>query len=144
MTNNPLAVQHGGTHYKGMTIQPIEFAVANNYDAAAFSTLKYVSRHAAKNGREDVLKGRHFVEIRLRLLTDSVFPIQLATDTLPVQTYIDENALGQYEAVILTNLHQWATGKIGMLSHEACARHILQQMDHLLEAAYPLLPQPKD
>ena len=48
-----LDVQVAGDHYKTMGIQPIEFCYVNRYDPAAFSALKYVSRHRVKNGRED-------------------------------------------------------------------------------------------
>lgn len=144
---DPLKIQHGGTHYKGTPIQPIEFAVANGYDAAAFSTLKYISRHMLKNGRECVLKGRHFVEIRYDLMTQPggqlllPFEIAPAQDVITIDAYLEANKLGTHESAILRNLHTWAQNKTPFLSDATCAALILQQIDHLLETFYP---QPKD
>lgn len=65
--NNPLDVQVGGAHYKEWVIQPIEFTMANLYDACSSSIFRYVARHRDKNGREDILKALHYVELREQL-----------------------------------------------------------------------------
>lgn len=65
---NSLKNQVGGRHYADMKMQPIVFAMANNFDPCAFSILKYVSRFQSKSGRADLLKGRHFVDLRLDLV----------------------------------------------------------------------------
>lgn len=57
----------GGTHYAGLKIDPVTYSMMNRWDAAAFSVLKYLTRHRTKNGLEDLLKARHFVLIRERL-----------------------------------------------------------------------------
>lgn len=136
MNQDPLAVQHGGNHYKGMGIQPIEFASANGYDPSAFSTLKYLSRHHLKHGREDVLKGSHFVEIRLKFLLRGEYPIQRATSLIPVEAYISTNHIAEHSAAILRNLHQW-TQQTSRVGDKTAASLILQQIDHLLETLYP-------
>lgn len=59
--------QVGGTHYAGLKTDPGTYAMMNRWDAAAFSVLKYITRHRTKNGLEDLLKARHFVLIRERL-----------------------------------------------------------------------------
>lgn len=62
--SDALSQQVGGSHYKGMAVQPIDFAMNSSYDAATFSVLKYLSRHEFKNGVEDVRKAAHFVRLR--------------------------------------------------------------------------------
>ncbi len=57
-------IQHGGSHYLGMAIQPRELAMHNQWDADAFSCLKYLSRFESKSGVEDLKKARHFAEMR--------------------------------------------------------------------------------
>ena len=55
--------QVGGTHYKKMKIQPIEYIMANNIPFVEGSVIKYVSRWRDKNGVEDLRKARHFLDI---------------------------------------------------------------------------------
>lgn len=137
MSADPLAVQHGGNHYKAMGIQPIEFAVANHYDAAAFSTLKYLSRYERKHGREDLVKGRHFVEIRLRLLScEPKLIIAPAINVISPTEYVNTNRMGKHETAILGNLHAWAC-KMTDLPDNVCADLIIQQIDHLIDFRYP-------
>jgi len=59
---NPLDVQHGGTHYKSKSIQPIEYILANNLGFCEGNIVKYISRWKEKNGKEDVIKAKHYCE----------------------------------------------------------------------------------
>lgn len=58
-----LDIQEGGQHYKKYEIQPIEFVVKNNIPALEANALKYVVRHADKNGMQDLRKARHYLEL---------------------------------------------------------------------------------
>lgn len=60
---SPLDIQEGGSHYKKYAIQPIEFVVKNNIPVLEANALKYVVRHADKNGMEDLRKARHYLEL---------------------------------------------------------------------------------
>lgn len=51
-----MSEQIGGTHYKDMKIQPLEYSMANGLNACEHSVIKYVSRHRNKNGRQDLEK----------------------------------------------------------------------------------------
>lgn len=64
---NPLDVQVGGDHYKTYKTQPVEFTMKNGWDFCAGNALKYLMRHRAKGGKEDVKKARHYVELRRSL-----------------------------------------------------------------------------
>ena len=64
---NPLDVQEGGDHYKGMKIQPVEFIHANNLDFLSGCVIKRVCRHRSKNGAEDIRKAIHELELILKL-----------------------------------------------------------------------------
>lgn len=55
--------QVGGHHYKDMEIQPIQFVNANKMQFAEGNVIKYVSRHAKCNGKEDLLKAIHYIEM---------------------------------------------------------------------------------
>ena len=64
--NPPLANQVGGNHYKDMKIQPIEFITANNLGFIEGNVVKYICRHEAKNGAEDIKKVIHYCELLLQ------------------------------------------------------------------------------
>lgn len=55
--------QEGGSHYKDMTIQPVEFITKNNIPFLEGNVIKYVCRHASKNGKQDIEKAIHYLEL---------------------------------------------------------------------------------
>ena len=63
---NALARQIGGNHYANMAIQPVEFIVANELGFLEGNIVKYVCRHHAKNGAEDIMKAIHYCELLLQ------------------------------------------------------------------------------
>jgi hypothetical protein len=63
---NALAKQVGGSHYANMKIQPVEFIAANNLGFLEGNIVKYVCRHHAKNGAEDIKKALHYCELLLQ------------------------------------------------------------------------------
>jgi hypothetical protein len=62
-----LETQEGGDHYKTMVIQPVEFITRNGLGFCAGNVVKYVCRHHLKNGKEDLLKARHYIDLILQL-----------------------------------------------------------------------------
>jgi hypothetical protein len=61
--DHPLAQQVGGSHYKDMAIQPIEFILANNLAFCEGNIIKYTCRYKQKNGVEDLRKVIHYAEM---------------------------------------------------------------------------------
>ena len=57
--------QEGGSHYKNLKIQPMQYALENKLDYAQANVIKYVTRHADKNGKEDLLKAIHNIELMI-------------------------------------------------------------------------------
>ena len=66
---NPLDVQVGGGHYKGMNIQPVEFIHANGIGYFEGNVIKYVSRWRNKNGIADLQKAKHYIDLLIELET---------------------------------------------------------------------------
>ncbi|WP_028022254.1 DUF3310 domain-containing protein [Enterovibrio calviensis] len=62
-----LQKQESGSHYKNQGIQPIEYIHANNMSFMAGNIVKYVSRYKEKNGAQDLLKAKHYIELMLEL-----------------------------------------------------------------------------
>lgn len=109
MTDALTEVQHGGRHYKGMKIQPIEFGYVNRYDDCAFSVMKYISRHRNKDGALDLDKASHFVDLRVQLIDEH--GESFCCERIPVWQYVEENGIPSAESHILHLLHFWARGK---------------------------------
>jgi hypothetical protein len=59
--------QPGGTHYKQMAIQPVQYIHANGLGYCEANIVKYVSRWRDKNGIEDLLKARHYIDLLIEL-----------------------------------------------------------------------------
>lgn len=59
--------QEGGTHYKTMAIQPIEFIHRNGIGFAEGCAIKYLCRWRSKNGLEDLKKARHFIDLLIEM-----------------------------------------------------------------------------
>ena len=53
--------QVGGTHYKKLKIQPMQYSMANKLDACQHTIVKYVTRHEDKAGKKDLYKAMHTV-----------------------------------------------------------------------------------
>lgn len=51
------------SHYARWNIEPITFISANNLDFLTGNVIKYVMRHDAKNGLEDLRKAARYLEI---------------------------------------------------------------------------------
>lgn len=68
---SPLTDQVGGNHYKDMPIQPVEFIAANNIGFIEGSIIKYVCRHKTKNGKQDLEKAKHFIDLLITLSYDN-------------------------------------------------------------------------
>ena len=58
-----LEAQEGGSHYKSMAIQPVEFISKNKIPYLEGNVIKYVSRHQSKNGIEDIKKAIHYLQL---------------------------------------------------------------------------------
>jgi len=124
-------VQVGGTHYKGMVYQPFEIAHANAYDAATFSILKYVMRHAEKGGRQDLEKAIHIVNIRVDLLAKYGQRYN-ALNTLLPDTFCTANNTPYAESMILHTLHEWAR----FPGETDFAKLVLIALAHLIRVEY--------
>lgn len=59
--------QVSGNHYKDCGIQPIEYIHANNLSYLEGNVIKYTTRHSKKNGKQDILKAIHYLELILEM-----------------------------------------------------------------------------
>ena len=85
--------QIGGDHYKGMAIQPIQYIQANKLTYIEGNIVKYISRWREKNGIEDLLKIKHYVEFLIEEETKTKQqPDDLRDEKL--KAYMDQTGCG--------------------------------------------------
>ena len=59
--------QVGGKHYKDFEIQPVEFIQKNGLNFCEGNAVKYICRHKAKNGLEDLKKAKHYIDLLIEI-----------------------------------------------------------------------------
>ena len=59
--------QIGGSHYKDMTMQPIELITTLRCSFIQGCIIKYISRYKAKNGAQDIRKCIHYAQLAIQL-----------------------------------------------------------------------------
>lgn len=67
VTPSALDKQVSGSHYKDCGIQPIEYIHANGLNYFEGNSIKYITRHRKKNGKADLLKAIHYLELMIEL-----------------------------------------------------------------------------
>lgn len=65
--------QVGGKHYTDMAIQPLDFILANELGYCEANVLKYICRHRVKNGKQDIEKAIHYLELILETYGDAPY-----------------------------------------------------------------------
>lgn len=58
-----LDIQVGGSHYKSLKIQPVEYIHANGIGYFEGNVIKYVTRWRDKNGIPDLEKAKHYIDL---------------------------------------------------------------------------------
>jgi hypothetical protein len=59
---SPFDMQVGGDHYTRCSIQPWEIIERNGLDFWEGNVVKYLLRYPQKNGLQDLLKAKHYLE----------------------------------------------------------------------------------
>lgn len=64
--SDALTKQVGGSHYKDLAIQPVDYITKNNLGFIEGCVVKYVTRWKHKSSVEDLKKAKHFLEILIQ------------------------------------------------------------------------------
>ena len=67
MSSPSLNKQEGGSHYKDLPIQPVEYIYANAIGYFEGNVIKYVSRWRKKGGIDDLRTARHYIDMLIEL-----------------------------------------------------------------------------
>ena len=65
--------QVSGSHYKSLKIQPLEYCMANDFNACQTHAIKYISRYNKKwkdkkEQIKDLKKAKHVIDMQIELL----------------------------------------------------------------------------
>lgn len=126
-----MTAQVAGTHYSKLAIQPTEFCQRNGLDFCIGSILKYLTRYRNKNGRQDLEKARHFVEIREAFPYDRHPPRHVV---VPMLTYINRNGIAGPDAEALYRLEAYYNAR-GPESAAIGAGRLISEIDSLIAQA---------
>lgn len=59
--------QEGGDHYKKLAIQPMVYSFKNKLDPAQHTAIKYITRFRDKDGRKDLEKAKHVIDLLIEM-----------------------------------------------------------------------------
>ena len=71
-----LDIQVGGSHYKDLKIQPVEYIHANGIGYMEGNVIKYVTRWREKNGIKDLEKAKHYIELLIEMENKQSEPVK--------------------------------------------------------------------
>lgn len=78
--------QEGGSHYKDLPIQPVEYIYKNNIGYFEGNVIKYVSRWRSKNGIQDLEKAKHYIELLIEMESPKEFhPTELESLQIEIE-----------------------------------------------------------
>lgn len=103
MTSTALATQVGGSHYKGMAIQPAEFSLVNGLKTAQANIVKYLPRAPLKGGAQDLGKAIHYCDLWLELAETYQLPWASfdSAGRITVDMFVEANRLPDKVASVL-------------------------------------------
>ncbi len=67
MGESASATQVGGSHYKDMVIQPVEFIYRNDIPYMEACAIKYLCRWRSKGGIQDLQKAKHYIDLLIEM-----------------------------------------------------------------------------
>lgn len=132
--------QVGGDHYNIMALQPFQFSLANGWDSAAHTILKYVSRHHSiprEKAIESLRKAIHTTEIRQTAIENQMmaFANCAVAPHYTAAEYCTLNQLGDLESTAIMYLAAWVYGyQIG--HHGVTHRMVWNAIEDILLTRY--------
>lgn len=127
-----LTKQVGGTHYKTKGIQHVQFCQRNRLPWCESCALKYLIRHRNKNGKQDLEKAKHYLELCCHedYLLREANPVGMmpANFVVPLKQFLADNEVPKAEAEIITMIvsHQVKHG-------ESTLMDAIRRIDKLIE-----------
>jgi hypothetical protein len=125
---SPLDVQIGGSHYKGLAMQPVQFS---NIAALGFcegNVVKYLCRWRKKNGLEDIDKVRHYLELLLEAIDKNQHNLPLIYTIAPLQKFLAQfPELTAVERTIIQAVTMWRRSTVKSSAANRRQIHLLRE-----------------
>ena len=133
---NPLNQQIGGSHYKDLKIQPVEYIHANKIPFIEGCIIKYATRWRTKDGLQDLKKIIHFAELLIKLENSAdISPeIDLSTERRKLETL----RLAEYMRQMDTLADRYT--EADLLASEAAKREAATKMEAMFNQNQEGLP----
>lgn len=129
----PLDIQIGGNHYKNLAIQPMEFSLSLELNAAKHTAIKYVTRFESKGGQEDLKKATHCIEILRQYWFENDYQDDMCfADLVAVTHYCAANNLSPLQTKCIT--------LVVMANDHDDLNHALEHCYHLVSSINPDTP----
>lgn len=101
-------IQHGGSHYKGAKLQHWDIVARNGIGYLEGCSSKYFSRWRNKNGLEDLLKGLHYIDKILEMVSDWHYRPSGVVPSHELVEFFEQNSITDVnEITVIQTLLQW-------------------------------------
>jgi hypothetical protein len=87
--------QVGGLHYRLLAIQPTKFIYRNNLNFIEGNVIKYVCRHREKNGKDDLEKAIHYLQLLIEYEYEQKAMVG-SHDDMPADNHFGLDLLSEY------------------------------------------------
>lgn len=120
--SNPLKKQVGGSHYQTAGVQHVTFCQRNRIPWCEACAVKYLMRHRKKNGKQDLEKAKHYLELLINedYIQSQFEPIGLDPEKFHIPTFklLEDNGVVGEEAEIIEMVlgHQKRHGESTLLN----------------------------
>lgn len=96
-----LDIQIGGYHYKDCPYQPVKFSTDLNLNFIQGNIVKYITRYKRKNGRQDLEKVIHYIQLgqTLKPVNNVVFSHEVKQK---IDYYVSANGLNENERKVVS------------------------------------------
>jgi hypothetical protein len=130
---HPLKRQVGGSHYAGTAIQHVTFCQRNRIPWCEANAIKYVLRHRRKNGRQDLEKAMHYLELLIdeEYIRDGAnpppYPLDLALFEIAPKDFLNANSVPERERIIVIKIlnHQRDHGESNLRAAMGLIRDLM-------------------
>jgi hypothetical protein len=117
--------QEGGDHYQNGGVQHWDFTWEHDYDQFEYAITKYVSRFHLKNGMEDLMKAKHYLDKYMELGGSKLVCDRTVDDVAEWTALLSNEEIPElkhvYQAIVIMGVH------IGNLTQARVS------LDHLID-----------
>lgn len=126
----PMSAQVGGTHYKGLVIEPVELWAYNQLPGLESTAMKHITRHRDKNKRQDIEKAIDYINKMIWFYFDAeirAVPLHFRGQCnahIPTKIYCEKNNLPREETAAIELILEFSCRDHLVVAIELCEQII--------------------